>query len=216
MHLRSFPVSFVAEADTDSLGIPACVSEMPVFHAAPGQWPQWLALCISGNIVNSHWQTQARFGMLTQGRIWEDMLDACLIPTQSLDSTFHTLYRKGKPRPLWSRQPWLLPAANMSKGSSQGVYYVTRVFEGEVAKMQNPVLRLSLSVDSALAQSWAAGLYFIIAADGKRCVNLGLSTMRKWATRADGARGGIKACSFQEALPFEILVHLSSEPVSDS
>lgn len=38
-------------------------------------------------------------------------------------------------------------------------------------RCKNPVLRLTLSVDSGLAQSWAADVYFIIAADGKRCVN---------------------------------------------
>lgn len=216
MHLHSFPVLFVADTDTDSLWAPArCVGDASL-PCCPG--PMAATTCFAHLRQHCEFtlETQARFGMLTQGRISEDLLDACPITTPSLDSTFHTLYRGGKPRLLWSRQPWLLPAANISRGSYQGIHHLTQAFEGEVAKMQNPVVRLSLSVDSGLAQSWAADVYFIMAADRKRCVKPGLSAMRKWATRADGARGGIKACSFQEAVLLEILVHLSCEPVSDS
>lgn len=216
MHLHSFPVLFVAEADTGPCESLLGVSEMPVFHAAPGQWLQWLALCIAGNIVNSHWQTQARFGILTQGRIWEDMLDVCPITTQSLDSTFHALYRGRKPRLLWFRHPWLLPAANMSKGSYQSIYHLTQAFEGEAAKLQNSSLEtesLSRFRTGPIVSCWRVLHH---CCRWEEVCEPGLSTMRKWAARADGARGGIKACSFQEALPFEILVHLSSEPVSDS
>lgn len=152
MHLHSFPVLFVADTDTDSLWAPArCIGDASL-PCCPG--PMVATTCFAHLRQHREFtlETQARFGMLTQGRISEDMLDACPITTPSLDSTFHTLYRGGKPRLLWSRQPWLLPAANISRGSYQGIHHLTQAFEGEEAKMQNPVVRLSLSVDSGLAQ----------------------------------------------------------------
>lgn len=169
---------------------------MPVFHFHKTCCPGPVVVSISFahhrqhhelTLNRSAWQTQARFDTLTQGRIWEDPFDACPTTTQPLDSTCHPLCRgEAQATVVVANNPnfcqqLIIPKTGI-KASTASLKHL---------KERDPRSKTEYwDWTSQPFQYWTQHeAYFILAANVKRCVKAGLSTMRKCTTREDGTRG---------------------------
>lgn len=169
-----------------------CQSSISTKPAALDQWLCLSASRITGNIMSSHW-------IEVPGKHRQD-----LIHLQKAGSE-KTRLMHVRPQP----NPWTVHVTHSAEGEAQATVVVVNNpnfcqqliipktgIKASTASLKHLKERYPRSKPeywdwtSQPFQYWTQHeVYFILAANVKRCVKAGLSTMRKCTTREDGTRG---------------------------